>query len=315
MSAFARGSVSFRLYPHQLSPAAMIDEMQAQAVLAEASGFDGVMISERHGGIAGNVPNPIQVAGWVAGAMERAWVAPAPVLALFRNPALIVEEIAWLAARYPDRVGVGLGTGGGHELDFDMYDVSRDELAARYEPVLAFVTEHLQGRADDDLSHDHAVARCRDSPVPVISAALSRTAARRAARCGCGTMGNSLVALERDRELVSEYQLAGGRGPEVLLRFVWLGELPAAEIEQKFAEYRRSAARTGRAFSGVGEIMVSRDPDELAERLAAALRVTGRSCLHLRVHVPGVSPLRIREQIQALGDAVLPKLRSEIFGS
>ena len=160
---FAPGSVSFRLYPHDLGPVEVLDEMAAQAALAVDMGFDGVMVSERHGGIPGNVPDPVQVTGWLAAGMARGWIAPCPVLALLRPPALIVEEVAWLSARYPDRVGVGLGTGG-HDLDFDLYGVGRHDLAARFEPVLRFVVDHLSGRVVDQLTRDPAVARCAEHP-------------------------------------------------------------------------------------------------------------------------------------------------------
>src|SRR5207248_9281924 len=53
-SPFAPGSVSLRMYPHlDLVAPAIIDELLAQAVLAAESGFDGLMISEHHGGFAG----------------------------------------------------------------------------------------------------------------------------------------------------------------------------------------------------------------------------------------------------------------------
>src|SRR5579859_7388815 len=130
MTPFEPGSISFRLYPHALPPGQALDEMATQAALAAEVGFDGIMVSERHGGIVGNVPNPTQVTGWLAAAMTRGWVAPCPVLALLRPPALIVEEVAWLAARYPGRVGVGLGTGG-NELDFRLYQADNDRLAER----------------------------------------------------------------------------------------------------------------------------------------------------------------------------------------
>ena len=64
MRPFAPGSVSLRLYPHLDLPsaAAIVDEVRAQAALASASGFEGVMTSEHHGGFAGYLPNPLQVA-------------------------------------------------------------------------------------------------------------------------------------------------------------------------------------------------------------------------------------------------------------
>ena len=77
---FAPGSVSLRLYPHnELRAPEVVEELRAQARAAEAAGFDGVMVSEHHGGFAGYLPNPIQTAGFLLDATERVWVAPCPV--------------------------------------------------------------------------------------------------------------------------------------------------------------------------------------------------------------------------------------------
>ena len=317
MTAFAPDSISLRLYPHDLPPVELLDEMVTQATLADDVGFDGVMVSERHGGVVGNVPNPTQVTGFLAAGMRRGWVAPCPVLVLLRPPALVVEEIAWLSARYPGRVGVGLGTGG-HELDFRMYGLQWDNLAARFEPALDYVVRHLSGRADDETARDLAVARCADAPVPVLSATMSPEAARRAARCGAGTIGSSLTTLDRERLVSEQYRAAGGTGPEVLIRHVWLGEPPRDAINAKLNEYRRTAAaRTAGSAApapsprfGTDEIIATPDPDELVERVMHAFRVTGKTCLHLRVHVPGVAPEAARTQIRLLGEQVLPRLRS-----
>jgi alkanesulfonate monooxygenase SsuD/methylene tetrahydromethanopterin reductase-like flavin-dependent oxidoreductase (luciferase family) len=310
MKPFADGSISFRLYPHALGPIEALDEMKEQASLAVEAGFDGVMVSERHGGTTGNVPNPLQVTGWLASGMARGWVAPCPVLALFRAPALIVEEVAWLAVNFPDRVGVGLGTGG-NALDFELFKTEKADLGRRFEPVLKFVTAHLSGTADDDLCRDPAVARCVEHPIPVLSAAMSPGAARRAARCQAGIIGSSLISLQTERDLSEAYRSAGGTGPEVLIRFVWLGELPTDAVNSKFGEYQNTSRIRGASISGAAEIIASKDPALIAERLIEAMDLTGREALHLRVHVPGIPPERIREQIQAVGESVLPLIRQE----
>ena len=57
------GSVSIRLYPHNELPAELIvSEICAQAGLALDNGFDGVMTSEHHGGFAGYMAQPLQMA-------------------------------------------------------------------------------------------------------------------------------------------------------------------------------------------------------------------------------------------------------------
>ena len=70
------GSVSLRMYPHPLAADEIVSEMRAQARVAEASGFDGVMTSEHHGGFPGYLPNPLGAAGWLLDA-TRTWIDPA----------------------------------------------------------------------------------------------------------------------------------------------------------------------------------------------------------------------------------------------
>ena len=318
MTAFAAGSISFRLYPHDLDSRAIVEELRLQARLACDSGFDGVMISERHGGIVGNMPNPIQVAGWLAEA-STGWVAPCPVLIPLRPAALVVEELAWLSARFPARIGAGFGAGG-HDLDYQMVGSDRDELVPRFEQALHFVVRHLTGRLDsegpgdgDALAKDRAVAACTTAPVPVISAAMSVTAARRAARCGAGIIGSSLIAVSLERRLSEEYVSAGGIGPRVLIRHVWLGAPPREAIDTKLREYRRSASEAGRPL-GADELIASFDAEEIAERVVTAARTAGKTCIHLRVHVPGISPGQAREQITAIGEQVVPIIRRQQHG-
>src|SRR5262245_32251889 len=171
-----------RLYPHSDLPAdAIVAELCAQAALASDHGFTGVMVSEHHGGFAGYVPNPLQLAGWLLDAMPRGWAAACPLLLPLRPTALVAEEVAWLAARFPGRVAVGFAAGA-LPGDFELMNVSMEGLTARFANALADVTSLLRGGADDPLARDPAIARCVDHPVPVVSAAASPTAARRAAQ-------------------------------------------------------------------------------------------------------------------------------------
>jgi alkanesulfonate monooxygenase SsuD/methylene tetrahydromethanopterin reductase-like flavin-dependent oxidoreductase (luciferase family) len=289
----------------------MIDELCAQAALAIDVGFDGVMISERHGGITGNMPNPIQTAGWLAEAMPGGWVAPCPVLIPLRPAAQVVEDVAWLAARFPGRVGVGFGAGG-HDLDYELYGSNRDDLASRYGAALAPIAAALSGRAEGPLAGDAAVTRCTDNPIPMVSAALSRTAARRAARCGVGIIGSSLLSGEQEAALTEAYVNAGGSGPCVLIRHVWLGEPPHDAIAAKVGEYRSTSAGTGRTFAG-DEVIAATDGATIAERVVAAVRQAGRTCVNLRVHVPGVSPAQAMEQIAAVGEEVVPAVKRALL--
>jgi len=310
IAPFAPGSVSFRSYPnHGLDATETIAELRAQAALAAEHGFDGVMTSEHHGGFPGYLPNPLQLAGFLLDAMPRGWAAPCPLLLPLRPAALVAEETAWLAARFPERVGLGVAAGA-LEVDFEIMDVPMDGLTARFERGLALVAAALRGESVGALSADAALARCREHPVPLLSAAASATAARRAARVGTGLLFDSLVTSDRVRDLVDAYRAAGGTGSCVLVRRVWLGEPPRADVDRQIDVYRGYAPTAAPAHWGADEMVVATTAAEVARRLRGVQEAAGVDALNLRVHVPGVSTEAAREQIVRLGNEVLPRLRA-----
>ena len=157
-------------------------------MLAVAHGFHGVMTSEHHGGFGGYIPNPLQAAGWMLEAMATGWAAPCPMLLPVRPVALVAEEAAWLAARFPGRVGIGVAAGALAQ-DFEILDTSMDDLTQRFADGLVALTRHLRGEV---VTEDQALRRCVDHPVPVVSAAMGFTAVRRAAACGAGLVFDSM---------------------------------------------------------------------------------------------------------------------------
>ncbi|MCU1429567.1 MAG: class flavin-dependent oxidoreductase, partial [Actinomycetia bacterium] len=160
-----------------------------------------------------------------------------------------------------------------------------------------------------ELAGDRAVARCAQEPIPLLSAAASATAARRAAAVGAGLLFDSLVTPARVRTLVDAYRTAGGTGPCVLVRRAWLGEPPREEVEHQVEVYRSYAPSGAPAHWGAAEMIAETTDDVLASRLVAVARDTGVDALNLRVHVPGVTIDAAREQIVALGNEVVPRVK------
>lgn len=307
----ARGSISLRLYPHlDRPPTAIVEELRTQAALAAAHGWDGVMTSEHHGGFHGYLPNPLQLAGWLLEAMPTGWAAACPLLLPLRPAALVAEEVAWLDARFPGRVGLGVAAGG-LPADFELLGVPGHDLAARFTAGLEEVSRLLRG--DDGgsgLLGDPALAARADAPIPLVSAAGSRTGARRAARAGAGLVLDSLMALDRARALIDVYRDAGGTGTVVLIRRAWIGEPPKAALDAQVDLYRSYAPAGAVAGWGDDELVAVPDADAVAGELLAALEATGGDALNIRVTVPGIGPELVREQIAALGDQVLPRVRA-----
>jgi alkanesulfonate monooxygenase SsuD/methylene tetrahydromethanopterin reductase-like flavin-dependent oxidoreductase (luciferase family) len=288
----------------------VVEELRAQARLAVEHGFDGVMTSEHHAGFPGYMPNPLQLAGFLLDAMPAGWAAPCPVLLPLRPTALVAEEIAWLAARHPGRVGIGVAAGA-LERDFDVMDASMDDLTPRFAAGLDQLSRYLRGDAGV-LAGDRAIERCALHPIPMVSAAASATAARRAARARVGLLFDSLVTVARVRELVDIHRAEGGTAPCVLVRRTWIGEPPRARVDEQVDVYREYAPSGAPAHWGNDELISGGAPDEVAERLVASARGAGADALNLRVHAPGIGAGAIREQIERLGEEVVPHVRKAL---
>lgn len=302
--ALRPGSVSLRLYPHlELTASEVVAELLAQARIGEAAGFDGLMVSEHHNGFGGYLPNPIQAAGWLLEATEACWAAPCPLLLPLRPAALVAEELAWLAARFPGRVGVGLAAGS-LEADFTIAGTTKDNLTARYAAAMAAVAGMLTGRDPGVLGEDLAVRACANGPIPVISAAMSRAACRRAAMNGVGLLFDSLTDVSRCRELADIYRDAGGVGPIVLIRRVAQGDSTSSRRHEDQLRLYKSYAQSAAVEHWSDAEPAGGEPATVAALLAAQADATGAGCLNIRVHTPGMSPAHAREQISALGEVV-----------
>ena len=298
-------SVSLRMYPHALPAAGIVEEMRAQAALAERAGFDGLMTSEHHGGFPGYLPQPTQIAGFLLDATQRVWAAACPLLLPLRHWSHTVEEIAWWAARFPCRVGAGFAVGG-LDRDFELAELDPGEKRARHRAFLPRAVEALRGGAPEPLSGDAALAACADAPIPVVCAAQGPRAAREAAALGAGLLLDSLQTAESTRRVCDAYSEAGGRGARIGIRRAWLGPPPRAAADQQMDFYRGYASSEAQEGWGGDELIWALEPSELAERLADFARRAGCDALDLRIHLTGLEPARIRDQIASLGEALGP---------
>jgi alkanesulfonate monooxygenase SsuD/methylene tetrahydromethanopterin reductase-like flavin-dependent oxidoreductase (luciferase family) len=300
------------MYPHDLEPRACIQEMLTQAVRAEVAGFDGLMTSEHHGGFRGYVPNPLQLAGWLLDATERLWAAPCPLLLPLRHWTHVAEEIAWLACRFPGRVGAGFAAGGLAQ-DFELADLPFDEALARFKEVLPTTVGALRGEAAAPLAQDPAIAACAQAPIPVVSAAQGPAAARRAGKLGVGTLYDSLQTVERMREVSDAHaqtSATGAPAARIAIRRVWIGPPPGAEVAAQMEFYKSYAPEQAKAHWGQGQELVQGDNGaEVAERLGQVAEQGGCNAFNLRVHIHGLAPEPVREQIERLGNETLPLLR------
>jgi alkanesulfonate monooxygenase SsuD/methylene tetrahydromethanopterin reductase-like flavin-dependent oxidoreductase (luciferase family) len=218
----------------------------------------------------------------------------------------VAEEIAWLDSRHPGRIGVGVAAGA-LPLDFEAMGVPFEAAVSLFKTRLPLIVDMLRGQNLGVLKGDPALQRCSGSPIPVVSAAASTAAASRAARSGAGILTEGMSSARRLRSFCDAYDAAGGTGPKVMIRRVWIGEPKAELVAQQRSVYQSYAA--GNRPLTRDQTLVTTDPVEMGQRLLASCLEAGADSINLRVHLPGVTPAEAREQITMLTESVLPGLR------
>ena len=287
MSApLAAGSVSLRLYPHDRPPVEQIAVIRAQAAAADAAGYDGVMVSEHHADFPGYLPNPVQLAGFLLDAMPRAWAAPCPLLLPMKPYALVAEDLAWLAAAHPGRVGAGFAAGA-LPVDFELAEVPFDEIVPRFKGALPRVVAALRGADGTPLGDDRALRRLEADPLPMVVAAQSPGAVRRAAALDLGILFDSLQTADHSARLVAAYREAGGAGPAIAIRRVWIGDPPADEMAAQMAHYRSYAPDAAMKNWEGDQLVVGGDPVEAADRLMEFLHAAACDTVNVRMPIVG----------------------------
>jgi alkanesulfonate monooxygenase SsuD/methylene tetrahydromethanopterin reductase-like flavin-dependent oxidoreductase (luciferase family) len=305
---FAPGSISLRVYLHDGLPAEdIVRHEMAQAKRAAEVGFDGIMMGEHHGGFPGYIPNPIQVAGWMLEAMPGGWAAPSPLLLPLRPWALAAEDIAWLNARFPGRVGLGVGAGS-WEPDFTIMGQQKEGYLDRFLDGFGRIAAALKGKAEGELAKDAAIMRCAQHPIPMLSASTSPKGCRFAASVGAGLLFESMTPPARLRELAKIYYDHGGPGPIVLIRKVWVGATNLERQEKQQNVYRSYADQSVTQHWTANQVITG-TADDIADGLAQAALDVGADAINLRLHVPGVQPQEIMNQINAL-EPMIAKLRT-----
>ncbi len=299
----ANGSVSLRLYPHDVGAVEQVAIIRAQAARAVEAGYDGVMVSEHHADFPGYLPNPAQLAGFLLDAMPSGWAAPCPLLLPMKPYALVAEELAWLEAAHPGRVGAGFAAGA-LPVDFELAEVPFDQIVARFKDALPKVVAALRGTDPGPLGSDRALARLSADPLPMVVAAQSPAAVRRAAGLGLGILFDSLQTAEVTARLCAVYREAGGTGPRIAIRRVWIGDPPTDEMADQMAHYRSYAPDSAMKNWEGDQLVVGTDAIEAADRLAEFLAAADCDTVNVRVHVKGLTAAVVDDQLDAHPDFV-----------
>lgn len=314
MTAMPPGSVGVGLYLHDLPAVQAVDRLVSQAVLAEQAGFDSATVAEHHAGFRSYLPNPILAASWMLAETERIWSGPNPLLLPLRDVPTVAEDLAWLDARFPGRVAGGLAAGY-QEADFVALRRAGFETRGRtYGEQVLELAAILRGEDAGPIGRDHAVSGLAGRTVPLVGAAGSPAAARRGAKAGIGLLYDSMATNEDLARVVGYHADAGGGGPRLLGRRVWVGDPPMHLFEAQLAAYKGKADAGSWLQAATTAALLHGPAEQVIEQVLAAASAARATALALRVHLPGLEPGAADDQIRRLGEEVLPGLR-EAFRS
>jgi G6PDH family F420-dependent oxidoreductase len=195
----------------------MPQELARHAARAEEAGFEFALVSDHyHPWIdeQGQSPFVWGVLGAISQTTERLVVGTGVTCPTIRiHPALVAQAAATAAALMPDRFFLGVGTGENlneHILG-DRWP-NADERLEMLEEAVELIRELWNGELVSWNGRYFKVDRARvytlpDEPPPIAVAAAAPKAARLA-----GRLGDALVSVAPDEEIVQGFESAGGNG-------------------------------------------------------------------------------------------------------
>src|SRR6267378_3444176 len=283
-----------------------IDEVIAEAQLAEACGFDSCFFGEHHQDGDGFLPSPLIVATAVAARTQRLRVGTSVILLPLHHPVHVAEDAVTLDLVSKGRLIVGVGIGY-QPADFRAFAVPMEHRMALFEESveilrLCWAGERFSFRGKHYTLEDVQITpRPFQRPGPPLWIGASVDAAARRARRPAEViqMRDAWVAATR-AEADAVY------GPHVMTayRYYW---------EHRLAEFRHLSADTKFTLENLApDRLVLGDPETCVREFQRWQKATGASTFLLRLrhaHSGGPPHEKIMDAIRLFGERVLPYCR------
>ena len=312
-----------------------VDEVVAEAKLAESVGFDSCFFGEHHQDKDGFLPAPLIVSAAVAAQTTTLNLGTSVILLPLHHPVRLAEDVITLdiVSRGRFILGVGLGY---QPVDFRTFDIAIEQRVSRFEEQIEIIRQCWGGeRFDFSGEHfnlDDITIRPRpysDPPPPLWIGASRIPGARRAGRIADGFVAGPSTDLVGTVALTDAYRRsaeAAGKSPVVcLMRDAWVAPTAAEaasvygpEVIDAYKYYWRNGLNEFRAYAAESDInLANMAPDRLIIGEPAAVvdefhrwqEATGADHFLLRLrhaHSGGPPHPRIMDAIQLFGEAVIP---------
>jgi probable F420-dependent oxidoreductase len=312
-----------------------IDEVIAEAQLAESVGFDSCFFGEHHQDRDGFLPSPLIVATAVAARTKTLRVGTSVILLPLHHPVHLAEDVITLDLVSKGRVVLGVGIGY-QPADFQAFAVPMDERLARFEESVEILRLCWTGEPFSFHGKHYALDDVRVTPRPYQKAgpplwigASVPAAARRAGRIADGFVGTPSTGMENATSLATIYKeaaRAAGRPAQVVqMRDAWVAKDRAEAdavygphvmtaykyyFDNRLAEFRSLPPGTPFTLEALApDRLILGDPETCVREFQRWSKATGADYFLLRLrhaHSGGPPHARIMEAITLFGERVLP---------
>jgi probable F420-dependent oxidoreductase len=312
-----------------------VDEVIAEAQVAEASGFDACFFGEHHQDKDGFLPSPLIVATAVAARTTRLHVGTSVILLPLHHPVHVAEDVITLDIVSKGRIILGVGVGY-QATDFQAFGIPMQHRAAMFEEGVEIIRRCWSGEQFSfhgthyTLEEVQIRPRPYQTPAPPLWIGASVPAAvRRAGRMGDAFVATPSTTLQQTLRLVDIYRKAAaeaGRQPRVvLMRDAWVAASRAeAEAvygpevmtayryywENQLAEFKDIPADTPFTLENLAQDrLILGEPEECIRAFHRWQEATGADYCLLRLrhaHSGGPAHAKIVDAITVFGDRVIP---------
>ena len=324
-------------YLPEESFAQKIQESAEQVRAARDAGFDMICTGQHYLSTPYQMSSSFPLLARLAAEAEGMEVAATVILVPLHNPVELAESVATMDAICGGRFIFGVGLGYRDE-EYTAFGVQRGERVARLREALD-VMKQLWTQDEVEYSGQfYNVPRVEPSTKPVQKphlpiwvAANNDVAIRRAARWGYPWLVNPHATMEMVADQWQGYQAAleraGQPTPEALpmMRELYVAQdRETAYVESEpylapkyaaYAAWGQDKALPGEESFSVPYQELARDrfllgsPDEVASEIQRYERELGVNYLIFRMQWPGMSQEATLQQIELMGNEVIPRLR------
>ena len=314
-----------------------VDEVIAEAQLAEEAGFDSCFFGEHHQDKDGFLPSPLILATAVAARTQTLRVGTSVILLPLHHPVKVAEDVVTLDIVSKGRITLGVGIGY-QSADFDAFDIPISERVGRLEEGIEIIRRCWKGEPfsfDGNhyrLENVHIRPAPYQNPSPPLWIGSSvRPGARRAGALADGFVSTPSTSLKTTVSLVDEYRTAAleaGHQPQVvLMRDAWVASSRAEaekiygpEVMDAYKYYWKAGLPDFKSIATEEELTLDQvahdrlilgDPEECVADFHRWNEATGADYFLLRLrhaHSGGPPHREIMKSISLFGDSVIPYL-------